>query len=228
MARGDGKFTMPKKRIPQSISEEELKKIILAILKGNPKYKNLSKEKKFIRLRNIFMIFIQYYMGLRPKEARKIKLKHIDFQNKILFIPAENNKQRNQDNMPIPDIVFNVLLNYIYELKKIFKNSIWLFPNKYGNDCIDRGSHIRFFTLALLKSNLLQKSYCDKQNNLRNNLTLYSLRHSFGTNVYSKLKDIKKTASLLRHYDFQCRSTLIYIHTTQNQNRRDLFAEVYN
>ncbi len=171
------------------------------------------------------MLILQYYLGLRPMEARCIKLAHI--KNKILYIPAENNKQRFQDTLPIPYFIYMKLISYINFRNKFFSNKDYLFPKK-DNLPLDRGSHIRFFNFILKKCNLYQKSYNDKKNNARGNLTLNSLRHSFGTFAYSKLHDIKQVACLLRHHDFLCRSTLIYIHTDENRNKLDLFDEIYN
>ena len=90
-----------------------------------------------------------------------------------------------------------------------------------------RGTFVRAFKKSVKDAGLLQYSYTDKQNKPRYNLTLYSLRHSFATLCYSKTKDIRKTAVMLRHRDFMCRSTLIYIHTAENLDKRKLLDEIF-
>lgn len=201
---------MHKKGILRVITEDELILIVKQMLKGT----RITKQKYhiFARTRNASMCIFSYYLGLRPKECRCIKLS--DFRGKRLYIPAENNKQRNNDVIPIPDFLFTKLLNYIDYLKTTFPNSIYLFP-KRDLKPLDRGSHIRFFRYASRRVGIY-------------NVSLYSLRHSFGTNCYLKLRDIQKTAILLRHYDCSCRTTMRYIHTASPVMREELFQELYN
>lgn len=222
---------MVKKRIPQTISEKDLFRIINFILikaKKSP-----SAYKRFTGYRDSTIIFLCYFMGLRPKECKNIRVEDINFEEHTLFIPAMNNKQRNSDSFPIPDFCLNVILSYLDKRQEFFRTKEgWLFPamdiRTRRIKEISRGTLMRNFSLVLKKLGLLRVSYIDKQGHRKVNLTLYSLRHSFGTNVYSKNRDIRKTAVLLRHYDFLCRSTMVYIHTTQNKTREDLFKEVYS
>ncbi len=222
---------MPRKpkRIPQTITEKEFYKITATLFK-NPKRRKLPPYQKFTRIRNFMIFSLCFYLGLRPKESKDIKVEHINFSEKTLYIPAENNKQRNQDILPIPDFILRKIRSYLQLKNKFFKESAWLFPAKYSsnrNKNLSRGTLIKAWNDCLKKSGMLYKSYTDSNGKPRYNLTLYSLRHSFGTFSFEKLKDIKKVGSLLRHYDFQCRSTLRYIHTTQNSTRKNLFEEVY-
>jgi len=219
---------MHRKKIPQIITQKQLSKILCSILTKKSKYK-ISEHKKFLRIRNAFMIYSSYILGLRPMETRCIKVEHINLKEKTLFIPAENNKQRNQDTIPLPYFLYMNLISYIKNLYKFYPHSIWLFPDFHdSNECIDRGTHIRFFDEALKDAGLYQISYTDKQGNKKRSLTLYSLRHSFGTNAYEKLGDLRKTANLLRHYDFLCRTTMVYIHTTESKSRRDLYNQLFS
>ena len=194
----------------QVIDENELHFIIDAIIKGKDIPR--CKYKKFIRIRNAFMIYLAYTLGLRPKECRCIKLS--DIRRQKLYIPADNNKQRNNDVIPLPDIIFYKIQIYITALKEFFDNPIYLFP-KRDNEPIDRGSHIRFFREASRRAGFP-------------GLTLYSLRHSFGTNAYLRFHDIPKVGVLIRHYDFQYRTTLRYIHTASPIMREELLNELYN
>lgn len=209
---------MPKKpkKIPSTITEEQLKKILAEILK----------RKNFVAKRNALMIVLSYYLGLRPKETRCIKIHDINFEEKNIFIPAENNKQRNEDYFPVPDFILKPIFNYI---KKIPKKTPWLFPNKNNfQQPLDRSTHRKFFNKAITKTGMNKISYIDAQGKPRHSLTLYSLRHSFGTFAYMKLKDIPKTSSLLRQYDFSFRTTLRYIHTANKIQRKTIMSEIYD
>jgi len=94
------------------------------------------------------------------------------------------------------------------------------FPSVRNGERIDRGTFSRNFKKSVKLAGLLKISYIDKQNNPRYNITLYTLRHSFATQVYLKTHDIKKLALMLRHYDFWCRSTLVYIHTAERLDKK--------
>lgn len=220
---------MPRKRkkIPQTISLEQLKKILFVIMTDKNK-NDITPIRKFYRFRSCMMIYMSYFMGLRPKEVYAAKLEHLNMEKKALYIPAENNKQRNEDLMPIPEPLIKNLIKYL-ELRKIyFPNNIWLFPScRFKKEHIDRSSYEHIFRRAVKLAGFYQVSYIDKKNLKRGNLTLYSLRHSFGSSIYEKTKDIRKTAIMLRHYDWQYRSALLYIHTTEQKSRKDMFDEIF-
>jgi len=221
---------MPRKpkKIPMVLTEENINCILQSLLIGNPNQKVHSKDRLFSRVRNYFMVYLALGLGLRPKETRMIKISDIDFKEHSLYIPPSNNKQRQEDSLPIPYFVFDKLTIYLSYLRKIDKETVWLFPNtKNYSEPIDRSTHIRFFRTALRRCKLYRIAYIDEQGKPRGNLSLYSLRHSFGTYAYKKLKDIPKTASLLRHYDWQYRSTLVYSHTLSRVSRKSLFEQIY-
>lgn len=211
------------RRVPQIITDEQLQRIIVETLKSSGQC-----SKKFVPMRNITMFLMSYYMGLRPGEIRLMKISEIDFDNGTLFLKAENNKQRNEENdFPMPRFMTNLLFNYV---KKIPFKTEWLFPSfRHPNKPIDSRNHQRAFTDVAKRLNLLRVSYIDGQNKPRYNLTLYSFRHRFGDYCYEKFcYDIQKTALMLRHYDMSCRTTLRYVHTASRVKRRELMNELYN
>lgn len=214
------------KKIPQIVKEKTFLAMVSEYIKKSKR--NLSKKEQFARVRNAIIFLICYYQGFRPKEAKDIKLEHIDFLNQMVYIPAENNKQRNQDIFPLQKNILEKIKEYIVYKNKFFDKSDWLFPSlRDSSKPVYRGTLIRAFTQMISIFNLKQISYIDKQGNKRLNLSIYSLRHSFGTNAMHKIKDVKQVARLMRHYDPQCRSTYIYIHTDQMLSRKDLLCQVY-
>lgn len=184
-------------------------------------------ETIFTAIRDITMYRFIYYNGLRPRECFNAKISYLNFQEETFFIPAIANKQRNQDKIPLPKFLMPELRKYLKLRNKYYPNSSYLFPSTKSEKTIDRGTIIRQFRKAVKDAGLLELSYIDKQGFPRYNITLYSLRHSYGTIVYTKTKDIRKTALLLRHRDFWCRSTLIYIHTAERLAQKELVNQIF-
>lgn len=171
-----------------------------------------------------------YWSGLRPSECLDAKVDYLNLDKKTFYIPAMSNKQRFEDTIYLPGFIIDKLYYYLSLRHKLFPNNDWLFPIKHGlnkNGKVSMSTMIRTFRKALREAGLLKVSYVDKQNGSRYNFHLYSLRHSYGTIVYSRTKDIRKTASLLRHRDGMARTTLTYIHTTQNLGNKQLISEVF-
>jgi len=219
---------MPRKpkRIPQILSQQEIRKIIDFILSEKKKYR-ITEYQRFLRARNCVMILLQFLLGLRPKEVYDARMSYLLPDTREFYIPAQNNKQRQQDTIPIPEFIFEKIAAYLAIRNKFFSSSPWLFPSTRPRGRLDRSSLSKLFRKILKQLGLYRVSYIDTKGMSRGNVTLYSLRHSFGSFVYDKTKDIRKTALLLRQYDWQCRSALIYIHTTQNTSRLELLKEIY-
>lgn len=212
------------KRVPKTVDEETFKKIISEVLKpNNPNRFSIYEE--FARRRDATGFYLMWSMGLRPSEARLIRIEDIDFKNKRVLIKGENNKQRQEDWMPIPTHIYDFIIKYLKTRNYLFGTSRWLFPSKEG--VVGDSRWMCVFRNALKDSGLYQVAYKDKLGLNRSTLTLYSLRHSFGTRVYDKTHDLLKTALVLRHHDMKCRSTMVYIHTTQDKSRMDVLREIY-
>ena len=203
----------------QPITRYQFRKLIKITKKEN---------NRFIALRDSLMYEFAYYLGLRPMEIRCIRLSHINFQEHILFIPAENNKERNSDNFPISKRVFIKLITY---LKKRKTSSEWLFPCYWNHDRkqdvpVDKRTFERNFSRRIMELGFIQCSFIDRQNLPRYNLNLYSFRKRFGTAAYKKFKCPKRTANLLRQYDPSLQSVWRYIYFAENENRGKLLNKI--
>jgi len=221
----NSKFMTKSKKIPQFITEENFFHLIKCYLSNSKK--KINPLRFFSRIRNCIIWMIQFYMGLRPKEAKDIRLREIDLKKGLLYIPAENNKQRNQDVMPIQEFLIHKIKSYLKIRNRFFPHSPFLFPSTYNSEKpVYHGTLIRAFTMALTMSGFGKVSYIDEIGRKKLNLSLYSLRHSFGTFAMHSLKDNKQVAKLLRHYDPQCRSTFIYTHTEQSLTRKQLLDKI--
>ncbi len=223
---------MPRKpkKIPQIVSDEQFQKILRAIIKEKQALNGGSEMYYFRKVRNCMIFFLMFYLGLRPKEAYGSKVEHISIENGTIFIPGENNKQRNSDTIPLPDFVRVGLLKYMKIRERYFKDSPWLFPSNHWRSKGRLAHNVLagVFKDAVRRAGILHTCYVDSLGRKISNLNPYSLRHSFGSRAYEKTHDIKKTAYLLRQYDWQCRNALVYIHTLQNKNRSDLYDEMYS
>lgn len=214
------------KKIPQILTEKEFKTLICNYIDFSKR--RLSLMEQFARIRNVIVFSICFYMGFRPKEAKNIKVDDLSLAQKEVYISAENNKQRNQDTYPVPEILIPMIRDYLKIRKNEKIESEWLFPSLRNlNKPIYRGTLIRAFERAITQSKFKRISYVDKQGNKRRNLSIYSLRHSFGTKAMHKLKDIKQVARVMRHYDPQCRSTYVYIHTDNMRSRKQMIEQIW-
>jgi len=184
---------------------------------------------KFIVERDCLYYELCYYLGFRPSEARLIKISYINFAEKSIFIPAENNKERHADNFPIPDFILDKIRKYI--LKMPFKTA-WLFPC-YWNVLRkkDIPIHIwclqRDFTRRIRALGFLYVSFVDKHGFSRYNLNLYSFRKRFGTFIYKKTHCPQTTALMLRQYDRQLKSVWSYVFNVQKEERGELMKKIY-
>ena len=201
----------------QPITELQFQKL----LEETRKTKN-----KFIVNRDILMYELLFYLGLRPSECRLIKVQHISFSEKTIFIPAQNNKQHNEDVVYMPEFIQDKILNY---LRKRKINSNWLFPcAKNYSSVMIYGTFARKFTKRLTTLEVLNVSYIDKQGRPRYHLNLYSFRKRFGTFAYKKTRCPQTTALLLRHTDKQYKAVWSYIFAVQKEERKEIMQELYN
>jgi integrase len=189
-------------------------------------YKKLLKltnqeKNKFIAERDKLFYRILWTLGFRPSEARLIKISEINFKEKTIFIPAENNKERTSDYFPI---TFFLLWRIKKYLKKFKFESEWLLPCYLNPNVPVLIFHLeRKFSKRVKKLGFLHESEFYKDGKRKkHNLNLYSFRKHFGTKVYMKTRCPKKTASMLRHRDKELKAVWSYIFIAENEQRRSL------
>lgn len=186
-------------------------------------------KNKFIAQRDELFYRILWTLGFRPSEARLIKISEINFHEKTIFIPAENNKERNSDNFPITFFLRFRIKRYI---KKIPFKTEWLFPcylniqKQKDNPVIifqmERKFSERMKTLGELHES---SSYKDGKRKMHN-LNLYSFRKHFGTKVYLKTNCPKKTASMLRQTDPELKAVWSYVFMAEKEQRRGILNKI--
>lgn len=219
------------KRTIRIFNEKEIRKIIETAMTINKSRYNL-RLAGFFKLRNAMMIFLSYYLGLRPREYYAARLEYADMQHKSFFIPCGSNKMRYSDEVPIPAVALKPLKKYLSIRNQYFKDSQWLFPAaphharcKTGH--LNRHTFNRTFKDITKKLGYYRICYTDSKGFPRGNISLYSLRHSFGTKAYQVLRDIPAVASLLRHRSPRFEATFRYIHYNFENQRRGLMEQLW-
>ena len=176
----------PKKEklLPVVLSKNELKLLINSI------------ENKKSKL----MISFMYSIGMRVSELINLKIKDLDFDEKIGQIRRAKGKK---------DRIFNIPESLMKNLKKQAEkqkelNQEYLFSGQKGK----------------MSSRNLQKivSNSAKKAGLKKDVHCHTLRHSFATHLLENGVDIRKIQELLGHSDLS--TTQIYTHISKEELKK--------
>ena len=151
--------------------------------------------------RDLLIIMLAANLGLRIGEVVRLRVKDIDFKNKLIHVPClkrgKGRIKRGQlpdtyEMLPLPDNLSKMLKNYIekYDIKG------FLFTGYDGQHITERRVQDIF------------KKYRDEAG-LRRVYTFHCLRHFRGNMIYEKTHDIKAVQILLRHKNIN--SSAIYV-----------------
>lgn len=181
------------KKLPDTLSKEEVEKILNIELNTNFDYRNKA------------ILELLYGCGLRIGEAINLTTRDIDFENDIIRCIGKGNKER---IIPINDYSLYYLKKYLeirpFLLKKD-KND-YLFLNNHGKKMTRQGF------LKNLNKILEQKKITKK-------VTPHTLRHSFATHLLSGGADLRSIQTLLGHSDIS--TTKIYTHISHEKVKDD-------
>ncbi len=195
-------FAKKETHLPKHLNKNDFKAFIQALLKYHPK---TSFEK-----RNQCILLLIVLGGLRKFEALDLELKNIALENNHyrLLIKGKNNKERyayiEKEFLQVP---LNAWLRDTKRLKS-FKGCFVF--KKAKNNTTQKTCSLKGFIAKIFKlSNVDVKSY---------GLGLHLFRHSFATFIYDETQDLVLTSRALGHSSLL--STKIYIHTTQEHNKK--------
>lgn len=155
-----------------------------------------------------------YCCGLRPREARRIYMQDVNLETGKLFI-RESKGFRERIVVLSPALV-DLTKAYLCELNAIFKDSEFLFPDRYGAG-MSYDSQNYLFELCIANSGISSPI----------KPTLYSFRHSYATHrLYTWIREkqdilvmLPYLSAFMGHSDFDC--TYCYIHLIP-----DMFQEL--
>jgi integrase/recombinase XerC len=173
------------KRLPVFLTEEEVKKLIEAVI---PKSQT---DEAALRDKAILETF--YSTGMRISELVSLSMPDIDFISGIIKVMGKGKKER---IVPIGEHAIKAIRQY---LENRPKQTDILFLNKNGRRITDRGVRgivSKYIRLA----------------SLRQGVSPHTLRHSFATHLLNHGADLRSVQELLGHANLS--TTQIYTHLT--------------
>lgn len=205
-----------KQRLPLVLSQNEIKAI-------------------FSRMTNPYRLMAEiiYGGGLRLSECLGLRIKDIDFQNKILTIRSGKGDKDRQTLLsahcilPLKEHIVNIKTYYNDDrlesrpgvglpkaLERKYPNAgkewawFWVFPS--ARISVDPRSNVS--RRHHLYESSLQKAFkiALRNTGIAKNATIHTLRHSFATHLVEKGYDIRTVQELLGHSDVS--TTMIYTH----------------
>lgn len=205
------------------ISHEEFNLILSEL--SRQRYKTL--RSKFQQINFCFQLCFMYFMGLRPDSVRLIEVKHIDFRRSCLFVPRSNIKTRQDDIFPLHRKIKLMLVPYLKLRCRLFKKNIYLFPSVKNGRPVSRYTVSANVRDIMRRNNIGFNSFVDKSGFLRRSKNLYSLRHSFATEVYNQTKSIADVGKMLGHVDKFYRQASRYVHINKKDGRQDIIDKIF-
>ena len=147
-------------------------------------------------LKHKALLSLTYACGLRRGEVLNLKLKDLDSQRKLIrIVQAKGKKDRY--------VTFGTKLrNLLADYYKQYKPKVYLFEGQYEGKYGER-------SLAQVLEQAAKKADIKKQ------ITLHTLRHSFATHLLEAGTDIRYIQELLGHND--PKTTMIYTHVSSKK-----------
>ena len=179
-----------KKTLPNTLTEEEVDKLLDIKLADNYSYRNKA------------MLELMYGTGLRVSELVNLKLQDIDLDNDIIRTFGKGSKER---IIPIGDYAKEYLTEYIYKHRGMMlksKKCEYIFINNHGNGLTRQA----FF--KIVKKLALEK-------NITAEISPHVLRHSFASHLLKHGADLRTIQELLGHSDIS--TTQIYTHISKEE-----------
>ncbi|MGM9873972.1 MAG: site-specific tyrosine recombinase/integron integrase [Bacilli bacterium] len=184
-------ITTPKveKKYPDVLYEEQVIDLLNALKNSNDKFKS----------RDIAIISLLYYSGLRAFELVNLDLFNFNFSNRTVRVFGKGRKER---IVPFSSDCLSSLLDYKNTLRKVLlsdKENSAFFLNNKGERLTTRG-------LEYILDKIEEKS------GLFVNLHPHLLRHTFATKLLDEGADLRVIQELLGHASIS--ATQIYTHVS--------------
>ena len=184
------------KKLPRYFLYNEMEELFSSIDKSS-----------YFGMRDLLILEMLYATGVRVFELVNIKVKDINFSEKIIYILGKGNKERVVRFGEYCEDVLVEYLDFCYKnLNK--KNSEYLFLNKDGNVLSERG--VRYILDKLIdKTSLVKK------------ISPHMIRHSFATHLLSSGCDLLTVQKLLGHESIK--ATQVYTHLSGDRLKQVYF-----
>lgn len=180
-------------------------------IRSEPIYMKLNEARRYIEViinddninktRNLAIVKLFLYTGLRVSELVNLDLENIDFVNKSIKFFGKGNKER---TIPLHDDILEAIKNYL-QVRQSIK-----IKNKEDQNALFISRHGRRINVRTVQ--LMVKKYA-KLAGIKNasKITPHKLRHTFASLLYYQTKDLKIVQDLLGHSNIA--TTQIYTHT---------------
>ena len=159
------------------------------------------------RLRDRAILVLLYSCGLRRNEASKLDLKDVFYGKELIHVRAAKN--RKERLVPINGYNLELLEEYIYDGRPLFKNADKteaLLIGQTGDRLLGGGLNYRI--------KLIQKAVTDL-NLQEKKVTAHLLRHSIATHLLAQGMKIEDIQTFLGHSSLE--STQIYTHIVKTK-----------
>ena len=176
---GDMMFPKLKQPISSSIMSYYSNKEISQIL-------NSISVKDGVGKRNMAIVSLFAYLGIRRDDVRTLKFENVDWDNNL--IKFYQNKTGILSNLPMPKMVKISLLDYLKNARPNINNEFIFIK--------DDGSLYATEYLSVIVNRIVDKSSINTKNRKS---SCHSLRHSIATNLLEKHVDINIISQILGH-----------------------------
>lgn len=154
--------------------------------------------------RSAALLYVLAFLGLRRSEILELQVKHLDLENKTLDV--YRTKTNTFDALPLNDRTVAVIAGYLNEREELNEED-YLFKGDKGGKFSETA-----FTETI-------RRYA-KESNIDKEITAYSFRHSFITNLLEEGLDQSLVMKWTGHTDI--RSLEVYAHSTAKIKNRIL------
>lgn len=174
-------------RLPEFVDEKDMKNL----------FSSLSFEDSFKGKRDRIILDLFYQTGMRLAELRTLKVRDVDFSNKVLKVLGKRNKER---LIPLHDRMLDSIKAYIEEREGLVESGVnaLILDNK-GNMCNEK------FVYRIVNSYLSRVTLTTKK-------SPHVIRHTFATHMLNRGADLNTIKEILGHANLA--ATQVYTHNS--------------
>lgn len=191
------------------------------------------RDDSYYKDRDKILIKMAYYLGMREEEVSTASVIFLDKVNKLYTVPKGVSKNHRPRPMPIPELFFNELINYI---RKYNLNN-WLFLSrsrgfhkakdnkKFSQNLCPRAIGFRFQKYRKLAGLDMIKDFSKDGRALRR-MRYHDLRSTYATRLDKAGVRLKVIQNLLGHLHLS--STERYLSNSTIEERREAVNLVFS
>lgn len=157
--------------------------------------------KEYAQFRDLVSIYLILDTGIRCSEMFDMKISHVDFKTRAIYLPAEITKGRKARILPLSNEVLSLLMELITEIKFNWSDNEYVFVSNFGEKYLPSSFQRR---VANYK----------KQANIEKRVTPHGLRHQFCRDYILNGGDVFTLQRIAGHEDIT--TTRKYIQLTND------------